>query len=451
MSEDATDEEPRIRLGRVIVRGGKIKIAVQDQVVDAVLSWGVTEITQLSMTIVDPDFAIWRSALFELGTPMLYREPGMTELPLRVTSVTTDGGPAGTGGLTIAARSEGVYQLRRRRGKKVMRKASPTDFVKAECKAVGLKVVAQKSPQRAQVARDLPQKGQEDLSGAARPSSWTTFLRLAQELGFYCYEFGGTVYFGKPTWLIEQDDDPLKVAMPLDGAPAKLVAREIPTVSASEDAEVPVEITGLAVGKERLAECRPGAAMKLLGLPPYNDNYLITTMSMPLLGNGPIDLTAATPKNPTPQPPVKAGGASGGYDDGSSGPLQQTGTRSSLDFVNMAISASSAAYDYGAEASPSDATPAALDCSELIQWALARVGVPFVDGSAAQIAACRSITVAEALRTRGALLYMPGHIGISLGDGRSVEARNPSAGVGIFRAADIRWTAGGLVPGLRYG
>ena len=55
------------------------------------------------------------------------------------------------------------------------------------------------------------------------------------------------------------------------------------------------------------------------------------------------------------------------------------------------------------------------------------------------------------MNTRGALLYKPGHIGISLGDGRSVEARNPTDGVGIFRAADIAWTQGGLVPGLRYG
>jgi hypothetical protein len=86
-----------------------------------------------------------------------------------------------------------------------------------------------------------------------------------------------------------------------------------------------------------------------------------------------------------------------------------------------------------------------------VQWALGRVGVAFVDGSSSQIAACKPISVATALRTRGALLYKVGHIGISLGDGRSIEARNPSAGVGVFRAADIAWTHGGLVPALRYG
>ena len=54
-----------------------------------------------------------------------------------------------------------------------------------------------------------------------------------------------------------------------------------------------------------------------------------------------------------------------------------------------------------------------------------------------------------AIRTRGALLWHPGHIAISLGNGRTIEAANPSAGV-VSYGARGRFQAGALIPGMRY-
>jgi len=88
--------------------------------------------------------------------------------------------------------------------------------------------------------------------------------------------------------------------------------------------------------------------------------------------------------------------------------------------------------------------------SELIEWAASRVGIsPRVpDGSSAQINHCRSIPVDQAIRTKGALLWHPGHIGISLGNGRTVEAQNPKAGV-VQANAGNRFKRGGLIPGAK--
>ena len=55
--------------------------------------------------------------------------------------------------------------------------------------------------------------------------------------------------------------------------------------------------------------------------------------------------------------------------------------------------------------------------------------------------------VQEALRTPGALLFRPGHVAISLGDGRTIEARGRRYGVGIFDGAG-RFTHAGWPPGL---
>lgn len=451
------DPDPRVRLGYVMVHGAKLQAEVADAVTAATLSWSTSEVTQLSLTVEDPGFKLWRSGLFEKGTAVLYREPDMGGLNMRIAGTEVSAGSAGRGGFVLTIRSEGVWKLKQRRGALVMSGASPTDFVEAECKAVGLKCVAQPSAQRKHVARDVPKKG-DDLQGAAKPSSWTTFQRLATELGYYVFEFGDTVYFGKPTWLIDLDKEPVQVALPLPGAPEVWMARQIPTITQSEDAEVPVDVSGILLERSRFKECRPGGALRLRGLPPFNMKLLLQSMSLPLLGTDPLEVSAQTPVNPTPQPPpkpAKSGGGStaGVYDDGhgTGSTAYQKGSKSALDFVNAAVSASGAAYVFGAEASSSDPTPRALDCSELVQWALGRIGISFVDGSSAQYEACTKISVADAIATRGALLHKEGHIGISMGDGRSVEARNPTDGVGIFNARDIAWTGGGLVPGLNYG
>ncbi|MCU0701212.1 MAG: peptidoglycan-binding protein [Myxococcaceae bacterium] len=125
------------------------------------------------------------------------------------------------------------------------------------------------------------------------------------------------------------------------------------------------------------------------------------------------------------------------------------GSGRTQEFLRQALSQNGNRYVFGAEASPNNANPRALDCSELVEWAAARAGVRFPDGSANQIAAARPMSVEQALRTPGALLYRPGHIAISLGDGRTIEARNSRAGVGIFNANGRGWTRAGTIPGMQ--
>ena len=93
-----------------------------------------------------------------------------------------------------------------------------------------------------------------------------------------------------------------------------------------------------------------------------------------------------------------------------------------------------------------------------------RVGVEVSDGSWLQYLQLQkqggAITVEEALHTRGALLFYfstppssagrPGkaHVAISLGDGRTIEARSPTDGVGSFAATSKRFNYAAVIPGL---
>ena len=130
-----------------------------------------------------------------------------------------------------------------------------------------------------------------------------------------------------------------------------------------------------------------------------------------------------------------------------------TGRGTAGDFVNAALAQNGDRYVYGAETNLNDRDPHTFDCSELVQWAAHQAGVTIPDGSSNQLAHVRrhgtEISVEEALRTPGALLFRPGHVAISLGDGRTIEAKGSRYGVGIF-SAHGRFTSAGLIPGMRY-
>jgi cell wall-associated NlpC family hydrolase len=127
-------------------------------------------------------------------------------------------------------------------------------------------------------------------------------------------------------------------------------------------------------------------------------------------------------------------------------------------FLDAAVAQAGDRYVYGAEANLHDPNPTAFDCSELTQWAAAQAGVEIPDGAAAQYDALRThgqeITVDQALRTPGALLFHAdqsgyvGHVAISLGDGRTIEARNSRLGVGVFDGRENWLNRAAVLPGL---
>lgn len=143
-------------------------------------------------------------------------------------------------------------------------------------------------------------------------------------------------------------------------------------------------------------------------------------------------------------------GSSGSY---ATGAPSLPATASARAFVTDALRQEGKPYIFGAEVDPSDTDPDAFDCSELVQWAARRQGVEMREGSWEQYVQLKeqgaTMSVEEALRTPGALLfsfpYEPkagqgrppkAHVAISLGDGRTIEARGRKYGVGVFTGTD---------------
>jgi cell wall-associated NlpC family hydrolase len=95
------------------------------------------------------------------------------------------------------------------------------------------------------------------------------------------------------------------------------------------------------------------------------------------------------------------------------------------------------------------------DCSELVQVVVSSTNKKsFVDGSRIQAAACKKISVTQAMRTPGALLFVANskgvhHVEVSLGNGTTAAARSTKSGVGVFRG-NLDYTSAGLIPGIKY-
>jgi len=282
-------------LDDLLVMGTKLKTNIAKRVTKATIDLTTDQVSQITINLLDPDFEILKSGIFNPKTPVRYKK-----LSFIVSTVSTED-VNGNPGVEIKCRPKVVHDLKQRRGAKVMSGASPSDFVKAEAQAVGAKFMVQDSPSRSQVARDVPEKDktyQED----EEPSSWTTFQRLARELGYIVFELNDTIYFGKPTWFVDRTSKTPFIVNWKYGSD-KLSALSVPQCSKSLDSkETTVSVD---VPLDRTADAAIGSALKLNGVPTFSGNFMIKSINYDLAGlTNSISIEAGTPIDPVAQPPV---------------------------------------------------------------------------------------------------------------------------------------------------
>ena len=131
------------------------------------------------------------------------------------------------------------------------------------------------------------------------------------------------------------------------------------------------------------------------------------------------------------------------------------------DLVRCAKLIQNAAYLWGAKPSPGLAPEQVktCDCSGLVTYCLEHLGLHIAgfQGAKNQYAHCQPFPLEHARTTPGALVFWRRpvvgivHVGVSTGNGYTVEARGRDAGVGVFKWDDKRpWNVAGLIPGVKY-
>ncbi len=278
------------RVGKVLVAGKRLPVDVAEAVTGGSVSLSASETDQLTLSMrCDPDLRLLR--LFTAGTPT---RPGTAVsydgLALEVRAL--DLGPRGDDHvLTVTARSRGTARLKRRRGHRVWRDLSPTDLARLEAKAVGLRFVGQATGSRKTLQRQKDE------------SSWDAIARYGDDAGMVVFETAGTLYLGRPTWLVQRNR-----AWSLDwrGPRTDDQVLALPALRRSGDdakraASVSVELVG-----ELGERARPGEALRLRGVGQWNGTYMVDGVTLPLTDSEPVSVTAQTPINPEKQSEPKA-------------------------------------------------------------------------------------------------------------------------------------------------
>ena len=138
------------------------------------------------------------------------------------------------------------------------------------------------------------------------------------------------------------------------------------------------------------------------------------------------------------------------------------------EFLRKALGQEGDRYVYGADPDPNDPNPDAFDCAELVQWSLEQLGAPNPGGSTNEqqhwlrdeTNGAIQIPIELAREIPGAVIYsvsssraadgrFAGHVGISLGNGETIEARGRDWGVGSWDTGN-RFETAFLLPGVDY-
>jgi cell wall-associated NlpC family hydrolase len=467
----SAEEETQGPLSTLSIRGQKIGGDFSKSVIGSpTYEAGFETVPHLSFVIADPENTLLYTLDAQsnaLGGGFFWSRGGSVgyqDLTMKMDEVKFEPGSHLTGQLNVTAVDALVFALMNVKGERTASGISATEWMAQEIRLAGFDpntvFLGESVPSQSMIARDAEDQSGNNTSGDT-PSAWTTFVRLAKELGKRIFSSGSRLIFGSVAFAMQWANTGTLRLSYHGYTPAErfLSLPSGTSVSVGSKSGV-LQVVG-RVPLNRAKFFRPGTRVSLVSVPSIAgaaERIMVVSHISHEIGTDVdgAEVTLLDPIDPPPEPPQQQSstGANSG-DTGASG-SSGGGADGQIDkFVSIALSQAGKRYVFGAEASPSNANPAAFDCSELVEWAAARAGItPKVpDGSGAQAAWVRSKgtgqSISAAINTKGALLFMPGHVAISLGNGKTIEAMNPSNGVRQGNANGRKWTSAGKIPGAQ--
>ncbi|NUT90858.1 MAG: transglycosylase SLT domain-containing protein [Saccharothrix sp.] len=455
-------EELGAPLKELLIQGTAVRGDFAPVVLGApIYSAGIGTVPNLVFTVADPEGELlWRqNNLFQRGNLVQYRDDWF-----RIDQTVFEPGSHGTGQLSITCVNDIVYALMNLKGPRTAEGISATQWIAQELALAGVDpnryFLGEAVPTQSVIARD--EEDQEGNSGGGEdPSGWTTAVRLSRELGKRIFVSGRRLVFGSSAFAMQWTAaGAVQLTRHADdlGPGSKWLGMPVVRNTSVGDRSDVAEVTG-RVPMNRAKFLRPGVAVDVTRTPAIAGGEFRRFMCSNISFNvgtdtDGADVTLLLPVDPPPQPPQQKtsagvnGGTTGNGEDVSGG-----GTDAQIDrFVALALQQAGKAYVWGANPGNSP-NPGAFDCSSLVQWAALRSGIPDPTRTTyTQIAkirgAGRTISVQQAINTKGALLFNngPEHVAISLGNGKTIEAMNSQAGVRQGDAAG-RFVIGGLLVG----
>lgn len=282
------------RLTALTVPG--VSLSVESLTAGSSVSLGTGQACEVTLALLDPSGRICNSGRVDRGRALTW-----ARLPFVIADV--DHGPeSGVRVTTVVARSRGWQALRGRKGARAWSGMSPTQVVTAECRSVGLQVVAEPTAARKSITRSTDTGKQ-----AEKTTTLDMIERLARESGFVFGEVGGAFYFGRPSWLVA------RAGRAVNASTADYLTDFPRCGVTSDDSATPGKVTLSVIGDDSTAALLPFTPVQVSGVPSmFEGRYLIDKVTIPLDYAEPATVDLVTPVDPEKQKvaAVKATGAS---------------------------------------------------------------------------------------------------------------------------------------------
>lgn len=257
--------------------------------------------SEIAFELYDPNHQYFRSFGDQgpLGKSAQYEN-----LKLQVAAFELGPGASGHGNTVLRLRPEGLQRSRAIKGALTRQNISPTQFVIDGAASAGMACVAQESPVRPSISRDVVDEGAE-ASDTEDKNEWTTLIRLAAEEGFLIFESMNVLYFGSPKWLFDTRPNHV-VGWRTEGsalpANSRMVSSPSANTSSTSSQSDDFTFTLPLMDQWRIL---PGHTVDLRGVPFTSKRLLVTSVEYPLAGDGLISITAKRPwvieKQDTPE------------------------------------------------------------------------------------------------------------------------------------------------------
>jgi CHAP domain len=298
------------RLKKITVSGSSLSANLTESCVKASLSIAADKVTEMGLTFDDSfDLQLFRSRLFAAGASVRYGDWFLTTEGL--TLDTAAAGPV----IQVTAPSKFVTKLRKQTGAKSWGSLPLTSWVISVAESVGMSHFVQPGLGVKAIARQAPADGGE------AESTWDVLTQQARETGVWLFEYGSTLVFAKPSYLMRaawqrrvwdmtwndyRDYSEGMVGMPKYTFDPSAELRESLTVSlVSADAD----------------QARPGDELVLRGrnVGDMGGSWIIRGVDFPLHLAAPVKLTCQRPIDPKVEPPRSEGGSTSSRGAGSGG------------------------------------------------------------------------------------------------------------------------------------
>lgn len=335
------------RLLGIRISGKQFNAEMVEAASSVSLSLSTTAVTEMSFTFADnQDSGVFRSGILVQGASVSYG--GWSMVVEDLDSKPGEIGPS----LEVKAPSKYVTALRRQTGAKSWGRTDVAAWVRSIAKSVGMKAVVQPGLGAQTILRKAP-------DGETRESTWDVLAELSKTTGTWLFEYGNTLVFARPTWLVGGSWGNRQWDLVYNGwGDYSEALAGMPSYGNHPSAE-PRETLSFDLISPDADSIRPGDEVNLSGRAAAASagRWIVTGVDFPLTVDAPVGVSAVRPINPKIEPPRETTSGTSPGSTGktptrpSSGPVTAPGSSGAVDRWTASVDGRAIDMDgaYGAQ------------------------------------------------------------------------------------------------------